>query len=55
MDVISLVEKYEEEVIKHRRWLHQHPELSWVEHETTNYIEEELRKIGLEPQRFEGD
>lgn len=53
MDIINVAEKYEEEVIKHRRWLHQHAELSWEEYETTNYIEEELRKIGLEPQRFD--
>lgn len=36
-----------------RRHLHAHPELSYEEHETTEYIAGELRELGLEPQRFE--
>lgn len=35
-----------------RRHLHAHPELSYEERETTDYIEAELRELGLEPQRF---
>lgn len=35
-----------------RRHLHAHPELSYEERETTDYIEAELRGLGLEPQRF---
>lgn len=34
--------------------MHQHPELSWKEYKTTDFIEQELQKLGLETQRFEG-
>nr|WP_187700722.1 M20 family metallopeptidase [Dietzia sp. CW19] len=35
-----------------RRHIHAHPELSYEETETTDYIEGELRSMGLEPTRF---
>lgn len=54
MNIRDLAEKYEEDIIRHRRWLHQHAELSWEEYETTKYIEEQLRDMGLEPKRFDG-
>lgn len=54
MGVKELAEQYEEYVIEQRRWFHQHAELSWKEFETTAHIEEELRKMGIEPQKFEG-
>ena len=44
-----LVEKYQETVLEHYRWLHQHPELSGEEKETAAYIAAALRKMGLEP------
>ena len=34
--------------IKHRRYLHQHPELSGQEFETCRYIRNELTKLGIE-------
>lgn len=37
----------EEYLIKTRRWLHQHPELSLQEFETTNFIKKELDSIGV--------
>lgn len=40
-----------EELRSWRRHLHQHPELSFEEHETTAYIEGYLRSLGLEPVR----
>ena len=38
------------EVVADRRWLHQHPELSYQEKETSAYIAQQLRKLGFEPQ-----
>lgn len=35
-----------------RRWLHQHPELSFAEKNTTEHIAEELRKMGIDVQLF---
>lgn len=32
--------------------LHAHPEVSWEEHETTNYLVQELEALGLSPKRF---
>lgn len=52
MDVRKLAEKYEEYVISTRRWLHQRPEVAWDEFETTEFIAQELKKMGLEPQGF---
>lgn len=34
----------------HRRWLHQHPELSLQEYETQRYLAERLRELGLVPE-----
>jgi amidohydrolase len=53
MEAKLLVEKYLSEAVSCRRWLHQHAEIAWSEHETTDYIEESLRKTGLEPHRFD--
>ena len=54
MDIRALAEKYEGYIIEQRRWFHAHPELSWEEFGTTNHIQEELEKMGLEVHRFEG-
>lgn len=43
-----------ERVIGWRRHLHQHPELSHLEHRTTDYLEQVLREHGLNPKRFPG-
>ncbi len=42
----------EQELIANRRYLHAHPELSFEEKETTAYIEERLKELGLEPHRY---
>ncbi len=47
--VDQLVQKYQETVMEHYRWLHAHPELSGEEKETAAYIAAALRKMGLEP------
>lgn len=45
----DLAKQYESEMIAHRRHLHRHPELSGHEKQTTSYIVENLREMGLEP------
>lgn len=40
--------EYLPRLIQWRRYLHQHPELSWNEYETTQYIESELRSMGIQ-------
>ncbi|AWH96958.1 M20 family metallopeptidase [Dietzia psychralcaliphila] len=43
---------FEGRLIGWRRHIHTHPELSYEETETTDYIDGELRSMGLEPTRF---
>ncbi|GAB3693187.1 amidohydrolase [Corynebacterium nasicanis] len=45
---------HQEKVLGWRRHLHSHPELSHMEYETTEYLEETLRAHGLTPVRFPG-
>lgn len=52
MNVVANAAALKSQVVQHRRWLHQHAENSWKEFETTDYIEEQLRRLGLEPHRF---
>ncbi len=52
--IMELAKKYEQYAIDQRRWVHQHAELAWNEFETTAHIEEELRSMGLQPQKFDG-
>lgn len=50
--MISLADKINavyDDVIAHRRWLHENPELSGQERNTSAYIADCLRKIGLTP------
>ena len=54
MDVLKFVKEKNDYLLKTRRYVHQHPELSWKEYKTTDFIEQELQKLGLETQRFEG-
>jgi len=44
----ALAENYHQEIIQIRRYLHQHPELSFEEFETSKYIVQQLDKIGIE-------
>jgi len=37
-----------DDVIDLRRYFHKHPEVSFSEHETTRYLEERLRELGLD-------
>ncbi|MFD0670007.1 M20 family metallopeptidase [Cohnella sp. GCM10027633] len=45
---IQTLEEDEREIIGVRRYLHQHPELSFEEHRTAAYIAERLRDYGIE-------
>lgn len=45
------LQKYYEELLTLRRWLHSHPELSMKERETSKYIACYLEKCGMEVQR----
>jgi amidohydrolase len=47
MNLEQFQNQYYESLLTWRRHLHQNPELSWEEYETTAYIEQELRKIGI--------
>jgi hippurate hydrolase len=43
----ALARQFHHEMIEIRRHLHQHPELSYVEFETSKYIQEQLTHIGI--------
>ncbi len=43
---------HHDELVAVRRHLHAHPELGFVEHETTAYLERQLRQVGLAPRRL---
>jgi amidohydrolase len=49
-DIDTRVAAIEQEMLTWRRHLHQHPELSNREVETSKYVAERLRSFGLEPQ-----
>ena len=49
MDLENRVSAVLDTAIRHRRWLHGHPELSGQEKETAAYIAAALRSIGLTP------
>lgn len=46
-------DEFEERLIRWRRHIHAHPELSFEETETTAYIADELTKLGLTPRTFD--
>ncbi|MFM8912257.1 MAG: amidohydrolase, partial [Flammeovirgaceae bacterium] len=48
--VKQLSEQYANEVVSFRRHLHAHPELSYQEVNTAQYIAQQLRNMGLNPQ-----
>ena len=54
MRVQELAKEQESYVIQCRHYLHSHPELSTKEVNTTRFIKEELEKMGVEVQEFEG-
>jgi amidohydrolase len=46
--IANLAREYLPEIISVRRHLHQHPELSWQERETSLFIQNFLEKCGIE-------
>jgi amidohydrolase len=52
MGFVTLVDaELQREIIEWRRFLHAHPELSFEEVETTNFVEKKLNSWGIETQR----
>ncbi|MEK6782928.1 MAG: M20 family metallopeptidase [Bacteroidota bacterium] len=45
----SLSEKYSQQVVEFRRYLHANPELSYQEFNTAKYVAQQLRSFGIEP------
>ena len=43
----ALAEQFHKEIVDIRRHLHQHPELSFQEYETSGYIQQQLDKLGI--------
>ena len=50
--IIEIGDKLTDEIIKTRRWIHQHPELSTKEFETQKFIEKKLKSLGLKTERM---
>ncbi|MBO6794489.1 MAG: amidohydrolase [Balneolaceae bacterium] len=46
-ELLELTQKHVPYMIKTRRYLHQHPEVSYHEYETTKFIKSELDKMGI--------
>lgn len=51
MNIQIPYEKYQEELVRHRRHFHAWPELSMEEKETADYVEQYLKDLGLETRR----
>lgn len=54
MNILELIESNDELLIKHRRHLHAHPELSGQEIETIAYIKQELDNLNIAYKQVEG-
>ena len=46
-EILALTQKYFNYMVQTRRYLHQHPEVSYKEFETTKFIKNELEKLGI--------
>lgn len=53
-ELCQIINKYWDKVREHRCWLHQHPEPSGQEKETSAYVAQVLRDMGLEPTEHVG-
>lgn len=45
--ILKLADRYQEEMVATRRYLHQHPEVSYKEFETTKFIKSKLNELGI--------
>ncbi|MCQ6281239.1 M20 family metallopeptidase [Bacillus sp. EB600] len=50
-NILSLSEDMKEELVKHRRYLHQNPEIGFELPNTVAYVEETLKSMGLQPKK----
>ena len=50
----ELAKKYEQEMVANRRYLHAHPEIGGTEENTTAFVMEKLKEMGLAPYRLDG-
>ncbi|MBR0140349.1 MAG: amidohydrolase [Firmicutes bacterium] len=48
MTNLETAKKYQDYMVKTRRYLHEHPELTGCEYETVKFIDEELTRLGIE-------
>jgi amidohydrolase len=51
MNILELTKEIETEAIRIRREVHKNPELSLKEYKTSDFLEKELKKIGIEVSR----
>lgn len=49
-ELLKEAKNLQEELIKHRRWLHEHAEIGFDLIKTKNYVKEQLEKMGYVPQ-----
>lgn len=54
-DIKQLTRQHRAEVVAMRRHLHQHPELSFQEHQTARYVADQLKSFGITPQEGVAD
>lgn len=52
MDLAAEAQSIENWIIEKRRYLHQHPEISFEEKETTAFLVRELKQLGLKPRTY---
>lgn len=50
--VLEEARALEDDIVADRRWLHEHPEIGFDLPQTTAYVAERLREIGLEPEEI---
>lgn len=48
---LTQAEELKQELVQHRRYLHQHPEIGFELPNTVAYVEKTLKSMGLEPQK----
>lgn len=45
--ILELVDRYHDDMVSMRKHLHQYPEVSYKEYETTKFVKSELQKLGI--------
>ena len=52
MTILEEAEALADDIVADRRWLHEHPEIGFDLPQTTAYVADRLREIGLEPKEI---